>query len=167
MTLLDETPTSLPNASAQTEEPSALSQPTAVVPDVDPSSIADFQKAVRRINSRTTGVTERANTVRLLTAWLEGLEPSEIASLMGVNTDTLDEWLRGERSVPGRLEKRLNALTGIVTNLHGVIERSAVGRWFHLSIPALGEHTALEAISEGRIKEVLSVTESYFDPAYG
>lgn len=105
--------------------------------------------------------------VRLLAAWLEGLNSTEVAQALGWNEESYRKVLHGERKVQSSHAERLLLLSEIIQTLGRVIDRNATGRWFKTPVPALGNATPLEALRKRKGTQVLNVVQSYLDPSYG
>lgn len=104
--------------------------------------------------------------VQLAIAWLRGLTFEDAATVTGLEPSLLRATLHGPTK-PIKIDaERVEAVLQILRRLRSLFEDDAVGKWFKLSVPALGDRTPLDAVKNGEIDRVRQVVESYFDPSY-
>lgn len=126
----------------------------------------DLQAELKRMRSTNQASRARAHTLRLVMAGLDGLTFDEAATLLDVRPSRLAAWLHGE-TIPKTSDKRLAMMWEVLRHLHQLVPRANTGRWLRLPIPALGEVTPYEALVDGRVEDVLRVTQRYAESSFG
>lgn len=146
---------------------SALPTSAEIIDDVD-ATLRHIESVLARVNA-TADDSPGENLglrVRLIAAWLEGLDSGEIAEALGFQEDGLRKILHGERKVQSSRATRVVVVAEILETLSRVLERPTTGRWFKTRIPDLGGLSPLEALKRHKADQVLEVVRSYLDPAY-
>lgn len=139
----------------------------------DSALISDVDATLREINQILARVKQDPNEanrnmgvlVRLVAAWLEGLDSGEIARLLGYQEDGLVKILHGKSKVQASKSTRIVKMAEVVRLLGEILRPEAVGRWFHTYVPALGS-TPFDAIRRHRVDDVLRVVRGYSSPSY-
>ncbi|MEJ7764023.1 MAG: hypothetical protein WKF86_00865 [Acidimicrobiales bacterium] len=150
---------------AQILEP-ARERPTSRAPQ-DTVSSADLAKAVKRLRHTNDATLQRVHTLRLLMAGLEGVVFDEAARLLSVPPRRLARWLQETETIPSSKGRLLADLFEMLRLLHQLVPREHTGRWLRLPIPALDEVTPYEALVDGRVEDVLRVTQRYAESSFG
>jgi uncharacterized protein (DUF2384 family) len=87
-----------------------------------------------------------------------GLSSAELASILGIDSHTLERWARGDSVPPSTLPETRGtflALLGIIGRLIELFETTADMRtWMHRPLPFLGQQAPIDVIKEGRIESV-------------
>ena len=104
--------------------------------------------------------------LRLLTAWLEDMDFSEVSIVVGIAVDNLRKILHGTLPLNKSKCPRIERVLEMTRRLRTIIAEEDVGRWYRTSDPALNDMSPIEALKKQKIAEVERVVESYFDPSY-
>lgn len=170
--LLDDLPsrrlravTTIPKVS-QIKEPPQEPEATQRVPAQTPITSDDVAKALTKMRHTNSATLQRIHTLRLVMAGLEGITFEEAARLLDVPPARLAAWLQDSGSIPRSKERLLADLHEMLRLLHQLVPRAQTGRWMRLPIPALGELTPYDALMEGRIEDVLRVTQRYAESSF-
>lgn len=157
--------TAIPKAS-RIEEPPQEPEVTQRVPPKTLITSADVEKALMRMRQTSTSTLQRVHTLRLVMAGLEGITFEEAARLLDVRPSRLAAWLQGTGSIPKSKDRLLADLYEMLRLLHQLVPRAQTGRWMRLPIPALGGTTPYDALVQGRVQEVLRVTQRYTESSF-
>lgn len=102
----------------------------------------------------------------MIAAWLEGLDSSEIAYVLGFSDSDYKKALHGELKVQRSKQRRLDEMVEIVRLLSMVLEGRYIGDWFRTEIPALNDRTPMQSVRNRQGSRVLELVRSYLDPSY-
>ena len=83
-----------------------------------------------------------------------GIEPADIARVTGAARATVGSWIRATRRPGAAHRERLLELVAVADRLTRVMDPDYVAIWLQKPLPALGDETPLDALSNGRYKEV-------------
>ncbi len=99
-----------------------------------------------------TAVATYANEIKRVRAL--GIQPADIARVTGAARATVGSWIRASRR-PGAVHRqRLLELVAVVDRLHRVMSEDYIAIWLQKPQPALGDDTPLDALGEGRYRDV-------------
>lgn len=137
-----------------------------IIRDVD-ATLRHIESVSARVNATAGGPGDNLGLrVRLIAAWMEGLDASEVAQALGFKEDGLRKILHGERKVQASRAGRVVVVAEILETLSRVLARPTTGRWFRTPIRDLGGLSPLEALKRHKADQVLAVVRSYLDTAY-
>lgn len=131
------------------------------VVSVDPSLLGRTQRF-----KHTHHLSERVVLLGLLLAELEDVPFEDVARLLDISQQRLEDMMRGNSTYPKAFAVRWEMLFEIMRNLHAVLRKSATGRWLHQPIPRLDGLTPLEAVKKGRSRELRDITRSYLEDSF-
>ena len=83
-----------------------------------------------------------------------GIEPADIARVTGAARATVGSWIRATRRPGAAHRERLLELVAVADRLTRVMETDYVAIWLQKPLPALDDEPPLDALSNGRYKEV-------------
>lgn len=127
---------------------------------------AEVNALVRKVKSRKAETWARVASLGTAAALLEGVSPSEVASLLDISVTQLRDYLRGERNIPRQTASVVDDLISLHLALHGVIDPSATRDWWHTPVPRFGGDTPWQRWKAGDHEAVVELTHSYLDPSY-
>jgi len=83
-----------------------------------------------------------------------GIEPADIARVTGAARATVSSWIRATRR-PGAVHRqRLMELVSVVDRLSDVMDDDYIAIWLQKPLPALDDDSPLDALGDGRYKQV-------------
>jgi transcriptional regulator with XRE-family HTH domain len=83
-----------------------------------------------------------------------GIEPADIARVTGAARATVSSWIRATRR-PGAVHReRLLQLVAVVDRLSRVMDEDYIALWLQKPLPALDDESPLDALGDGRYKQV-------------
>jgi uncharacterized protein (DUF2384 family) len=83
-----------------------------------------------------------------------GIEPADIARVTGAARATVGSWIRATRRPGATHRDRLLELVAVVDRLSQVMDPEYVAIWLQKPSVALGDDRPLDALGEGRYKDV-------------
>jgi hypothetical protein len=83
-----------------------------------------------------------------------GIETGDIARATGAERGTVTSWVRAARRPSGDRRLRLLELVSLVDRLARVMDPSYVPLWLQKPLPALGDARPLDALADGRYRDV-------------
>jgi len=83
-----------------------------------------------------------------------GIEPADIARVTGAARATVGSWIRATRRPGAAHRERLLELVAVADRLTRVMHPDYVAIWLQKPLPALDDEPPLDALSNGRYKEV-------------
>lgn len=104
--------------------------------------------------------------LRLLTAWLDGMEFSEVSIVVGIDASNLRRILHGKLPLNRSKHSRIERVLNITRLMRSLIDEKDIGQWYRSSIPSLKNASPLESLRKHKIAQVERLVESYFDPSY-
>jgi hypothetical protein len=104
--------------------------------------------------------------LRILTAWLRGLNFAQVSTVVGIPEEQLRRILHGELGLQKSKHERIERTLELTRRLRTLLAGEAIGDWFRTGIPALKNETPLEALRKRKVGTVEKLVASYFDPSY-
>ena len=83
-----------------------------------------------------------------------GIETADIARVTGAARATVGAWMRATRRPGAAHRDRLLELVAIVDRLSRVMDEDYIAIWLQKPLPAIGDETPLNALGEGRYRDV-------------
>ena len=83
-----------------------------------------------------------------------GIEPADIARVTGAARATVGSWIRATRRPGAAHRERLLQLVSVVDRLTNVMDEDYVAIWLQKPQPALKDDSPLDALGDGRYKQV-------------
>jgi len=83
-----------------------------------------------------------------------GIEPADIARVTGAARATVGSWIRATRRPGATHRERLLELVAVADRLTRVMDPDYVAIWLQKPLPSLDDEPPLDALSNGRYKEV-------------
>ena len=101
----------------------------------DMSAVATYASEIKRVRSL-------------------GIDNADIARVTGAARATVSSWIRATRRPGATHRDRLLELVAVVDRLSGVMDPDYVALWLQKPLAALGDEPPLDAIGDGRYREV-------------
>ena len=86
-----------------------------------------------------------------------GIDSAEIARATGAARATVNAWLRATRRPNAEHRERLMELVAIVDRLSEVMDDNLIALWLQKPLPAIDDARPLDAIADGRYRDVSRV----------
>lgn len=83
-----------------------------------------------------------------------GIEPADIARVTGAARATVSSWIRATRRPGATHRDRLLELVAVVDRLSLVMDDGYIAIWLQKPLPALNDEPPLDALGNGRYKDV-------------
>lgn len=83
-----------------------------------------------------------------------GVEPADIARVTGAARATVSSWIRATRRPGAAHRDRLLELVAVVDRLSRVMDPAYVAVWLQKPLPALNDERPLDALGDGRYRDV-------------
>ena len=83
-----------------------------------------------------------------------GVDTADIARITGVEKGTVTAWARADRRPTGQYRLRLLELVSLIERLSRVMDEAYVPLWLHKPSQALGDVRPIDALVEGRYRDV-------------
>lgn len=83
-----------------------------------------------------------------------GIEPADIARVTGAARATVGSWIRATRRPGAAHRERLLELVAVADRLTRVMDPDYVAIWLQKPLPALDDEPPLDALSNGKYKQV-------------
>ena len=95
-----------------------------------------------------------------------GIESADIARATGAARATVNAWIRATRRPAAEHRQRLMELVAVVDRLVDVMDDDHVALWLQKPLPALRDARPLDAIANGRYRDVSRVVAELEDDSF-
>ena len=99
--------------------------------------------------SAATAYADEVKRVRAI-----GVETGDIAHATGAEKGTVTAWARADRRPSGDFRRRLLELVSLIERLSRVMDEAYIPLWLHKPLPALDDVRPIDALADGRYREV-------------
>jgi hypothetical protein len=86
-----------------------------------------------------------------------GIEPADIARVTGAARATVGSWFRATRRPGAAHRERLMELVSVVDRLSRVMSEDYIPIWVQKPLPALDDDSPLDALGDGRYRQVSKI----------
>jgi hypothetical protein len=95
-----------------------------------------------------------------------GIEPGQLARVLGRSERTARRWLAGQTQPRGEARRQLAELSAVLEEFSRAFPRGDASQWLERRDPELDYHTAAELIVEGRAREVIGLLVAIGEGVY-